>query len=182
MVAARHYLVHEGIARADQFLLTGWSYGGYLTLQALGTYPELWVGGLAGTAIAGWTLFYEDAVETVRSYIAGEIGGTPQDNPEQYARSSPSSYVEQVQAPLLILQGRNDTRCPPRQLEAYEARLRALGKPVEVHWFEAGHIGAFADNELAIQHMEQMLQFAYRILRSPRADGAATHGETARRP
>src|SRR5207249_7839956 len=42
MVAARAWLVGQGITKADQVFLTGWSYGGYLTLQALGTYPALW--------------------------------------------------------------------------------------------------------------------------------------------
>jgi dipeptidyl aminopeptidase/acylaminoacyl peptidase len=41
MVAARAWLVREGIARPDAIVLTSWSYGGYLALQALGAYPEL---------------------------------------------------------------------------------------------------------------------------------------------
>jgi hypothetical protein len=44
----------------------------------------------------------------------------------------------------------------------YEAKLKALGKPVEVHWFEAGHLGAGVEQE--IQHQELMLRFAYRVL------------------
>jgi dipeptidyl aminopeptidase/acylaminoacyl peptidase len=41
MVAARNWLVEQGIAIPDQILLTGWSYGGYLTLQALSKRPDL---------------------------------------------------------------------------------------------------------------------------------------------
>jgi hypothetical protein len=40
--------------------------------------------------------------------------------------------------------------------------MKALGKPVEVHWFDAGH--GSLDVELQIQHMETMLRFAYRVL------------------
>ncbi len=166
MVAARKWLVEQGIARPDQILLTGWSYGGYLTLLALGKYPHLWAGGLAGIAIADWNLMYEDQAETLRAYQVSLFGGTPQEQSEQHAISSPITYAESVRAPILIIQGRNDTRTPARQVQVYEERMKALGKEIEVHWFETGHLGSFADTELAIDHQKRMLAFAYRVLDS----------------
>jgi dienelactone hydrolase len=164
MVAAREWLVKAGVARPAEILLTGWSYGGYLTLQALGKRPNLWAGGMAGVAIADWALLYEDSAGTLRGYLTAILGGTPEEKPEQYATSSPITYVEQVKAPVLIIQGRNDTRTPARPVELYEARMKALGKQIEVKWFDAGHLGAFAQVELSIAHQELMLRFAYRIL------------------
>jgi dipeptidyl aminopeptidase/acylaminoacyl peptidase len=162
LTAARAWLVQEHIAQPDQILLTGWSYGGYNTLMALGKRPALWAGGLAGVAIADWTMMYADAADTLKGYQVALFGGTPQEKPAQYMASSPLTYAENVQAPVLIIQGRNDTRTPARQVEAYEARLRELGKPIEVHWFDAGHMGAGVEQE--IHHQALMLQFAYRIL------------------
>jgi pimeloyl-ACP methyl ester carboxylesterase len=162
MVAACDWLVKAGVARADQILLTGWSYGGYLTLMGLGQRPDLWAGGMAGIAIADWAVQYEDSAETLRGYQVSIFGGTPQEQPERYAKSSPITYAENVSAPVLIIQGRNDTRTPARPIEMYEAKLKALGKPIEVHWFEAGHLGAGV--EQAIEHQETMLRFAYRVL------------------
>ncbi len=162
MVAARDWLVREGIARADQILLAGWSYGGYLTLLGLGKRPDLWAGGLAGVAIADWSVQYEDSAATLRGYQVSLFGGTPQEQPDRYARSSPLTYADDVAAPVLIIQGRHDTRTPARPVEMYEARLKALGKPVELHWFEAGHLGAGVEQE--IQHQALMLRFAYRVL------------------
>jgi hypothetical protein len=49
----------------------------------------------------------------------------------------------------------------------YEQKMKALGKPIEVHWFEAGHMGPFAQVEQAIEYQENMLRFAYRIWTSP---------------
>ena len=52
MAGAHSYLVQRGVAKSDQILLTGGSYGGYLTLQGLGVRPELWAGGMGVVAIA----------------------------------------------------------------------------------------------------------------------------------
>jgi dipeptidyl aminopeptidase/acylaminoacyl peptidase len=162
MAAARDFLIREGIAQPDSILVTGWSYGGYLTLMALGTRPELWAGGMAGVAVADWAVQYAECAETLRGYLAALFGGSPEEKAEQYAKSSPISYVERVQAPVLVIQGRNDTRCPARPLELYEARMRELGKQIEVEWFDAGH--GSLETEQAIGHHERMLRFAYQVL------------------
>lgn len=162
MVAARDWLVNEGIADPRQIMLTGWSYGGYLTLLALGKRPDLWAGGMAGTATVDWAMEYEDLSAAMKGYSVAIMGGTPQEKPEQYAKSSPMTYIENVKAPVLIIQGRNDTRTPARPVEAYETRLKALGKPIEVHWYDEGHMGGGVEQD--IQHMELMLRFAYRVL------------------
>ena len=164
IVAARRFLVENGIAHPEQILLTGWSYGGYLTLMSLGLYPDLWAGGMAGIAIADWAIQYEDTADMLRGFQVALLGGTPQEKPEQYARSSPITYAERVKAPLLIIQGRNDTRTPARPMEMYVDKLKALGRPVEIEWFDTGHLGSLADVELGIRHQEHMLHFAYRVL------------------
>ena len=109
-------------------------------------------------------MLYEGSSETLRGYCSAMFGGIPVDKSEQYAASSPMADVERVQAPLLIIQGRNDSRTPARPVEVYIERLRALGKAVEVEWFDAGHLGGFADPELGIAHQERMLRFAQTIL------------------
>ena len=63
---------------------------------------------------------------------------------------------------MLIIQGKHDTRTPPRQIELYEAQLKALGKSIVVEWFEAGHTGLSA--EQWIYYQERMMLFAQRAL------------------
>ena len=164
MVAARAWLVQQGIAKANAILLTGWSYGGYLTLLALGKRPDLWAGGMAGVAIADWRISYEDSADTLRGYEAALFGGTPEEKPDLYAASSPITYAEQVRAPVLIIQGRNDTRTPARPVEQYAAKMRALGKEIEVIWFDSGHLGAALQVEQAIEFQQHMLRFAARVV------------------
>lgn len=162
MVAAREWLIQQNIAHPNQIFLTGWSYGGYLTLMGLGKRPDLWAGGMAGIAIADWAVQYEDTADTLRGYQVALLGGTPKTAPETYKASSPITYLENVSAPVLVLQGRNDTRCPARPMEIYEARMRERGHDFEIVWFDAGH-GALSIDE-QISHRERMLRFVYRVL------------------
>jgi dienelactone hydrolase len=162
MAAVYKWLVENKIVQPGAVLLTGESYGGYLTLQALGRRPELWAGGMAEIAIADWKTMYEDEAESLRGYQRALFGGAPEDVPEATRKSSPITYAEQVRAPILVIQGENDTRTPARQLRLYEEKLKSLGKQIEVHWFKAGH-GSRAQ-EQQIEHQELELNFAYRVL------------------
>lgn len=162
MAAAVQWLIDNGVAQQDAILVSGGSYGGYLTLQSMGKRPDLWAGGMGIVAIADWALMYEDQAETLRGYQRSLFGGTPDELPEQHRASSPITYAEDIAAPLLVIQGSNDTRCPARQMRVYEEKLRELGKDIHVHWFDAGH-GSRA-MEQSIEHQEIMLRFAYRVL------------------
>ncbi|MDD5191473.1 MAG: prolyl oligopeptidase family serine peptidase [Dehalococcoidales bacterium] len=162
MEAATAWLIKEGIANPKQIFLTGWSYGGYLTLLGLGKRPGLWAGGMAGMATTDWAEEYEDLSPALRGYSVAIMGGTPQEKPEEYARSSPITYANDIQAPVLIVQGRNDTRTPARPVETFVKKLQSLGKAVEVHWYDAGHAGGGVEQD--IEHMELMLRFALGIV------------------
>jgi dipeptidyl aminopeptidase/acylaminoacyl peptidase len=175
IVAGREWLVDQGIARPDEVVITGWSYGGFLTLHSLGTAPGLWAAGVAGIAVADWVSEYEDENDALRAYDRALFGGPPSEKMDAYVGASPLTYCAAVDAPVLIIQGRNDTRCPARQVELYEARMHELGKPIEVIWFEAGH-AAGADIERAVSHQAASLEFALRVLSERRATNLATAG------
>ena len=170
MAAGHRWLLAQGIAKRDEVFLTGGSYGGYLTLLAMGKRPELWAGGMALVAIADWTLMYEDAADTMRGYQRALFAGKPDEKPEAYLASSPITYAARVAAPLLVIQGRNDTRCPSRQMEAFEAKMRSLGKSIDVRWFDAGH--GTSETERRMEHQAWMLDFAHRVIRG-RHSGSA---------
>ncbi len=169
MVAGREWLVKRGIALPDKVFLTGWSYGGYLTLQAMGVRPDLWAGGMGGVVVADWVTEYYDEPDAMKGYDVALHGGTPEEKSDEYRKASPINYLEVLAAPLLIVQGKNDVRDPPRQVELYEEKAKSLGKDVTVVWFGTGHAGSGIDVEMAISHHETMLRWIYGVLkREPR--------------
>ncbi len=164
IVAARAWLIEQGVADPERLLLTGWSYGGYLTLLSLGKYPTFWAGGIAGAPIIDWQAVYEDTTAAARSLVLAMLGGTPQEKPDLYHNRSPINYVNQIKVPILILHGRNDTHSTTRQIEHFEWEMQRLGKQVDVVWYDGGHDQPANQVEHRLIYQERMLQFAQRIL------------------
>jgi dipeptidyl aminopeptidase/acylaminoacyl peptidase len=166
VVAVRDHLVAAGIADGDRVVLAGGSWGGYLTLLGLGTYPDRWAAGLAAVPVADYLAAYEDEMEALKAFDRSLFGGSPADVPERYTDSSPLTYVDAVRAPVLILAGENDPRCPIRQIENYVAALQRRpperAAPYEVYRFDAGH-GSLVDDE-RVRQTRAELDFAARHL------------------
>ncbi|MGY1604287.1 S9 family peptidase [Geodermatophilus sp. SYSU D00815] len=158
LAAAHAWLVRSGTARADQVLLTGESYGGFLTLYGLGRQPALWAGGIAEVAIGDWALAYRDASPALQGAMRTFLGGGPDERPDLYRDRSPLTHAAAVRAPVMVWQGRHDSRTPPAQLEAFAARLRELGREITVHWFDSGH--GLPGGEEHREHQERCLAFA----------------------
>ncbi len=156
MVAARNWLIEQGIAIPDAIIVTGASYGGYLTLLALGKHPDLWAGGIAEVAIGNLLLKSLDPNNIIKDWARRYFGHV-----STYREASPVTYAAQIKAPVLVIQGKYDGRCPPEQMRHYEQTLLALGKDIQVHWFDNGHFQN--DVELQIHYQTVMLRFAYRI-------------------
>ncbi|MDQ1663886.1 MAG: hypothetical protein QOJ68_3866 [Blastococcus sp.] len=153
-------LVEEGVIDPARALITGGSWGGYLTLLGLGTQPERWAAGIAEVPVADYLAAYEDEMEGLRAYDRALFGGSPEDVPDVYVRSSPLTYVDAVRAPVLVVAGANDPRCPIRQIDNYLDALTERGLPHEVYRYDAGH-GSLVIEE-TIRQVALALNFALR--------------------
>lgn len=162
VIAAHRWLVESGIADPRRIIKNGYSYGGYLTLQALGTHPDLWAGGVAGAPIADWTLMFDLSNDILRAYDLSMFGGSPEELPDRYREASPLSYADDFVAPVFISQPENDTRTPLEPVQVFVDALDARGKPVEMHLMRAGHAGSGTDDD--IEMMERWLDFCDRVL------------------
>ncbi|WP_089301926.1 S9 family peptidase [Haloechinothrix alba] len=139
-VASVHdWAVGSGLADPDRCVVAGASWGGYLTLLALGTQPQRWAAGVAGVPVADYVAAYADEMEQLRSFDNALFGGSPEEVPQVYTDCSPITYVDAVRAPVLVVAGDNDPRCPIRQIENYLDRLAERGAPYEFYRYDAGH-------------------------------------------
>ncbi|MDX6275656.1 MAG: hypothetical protein QOJ92_2866 [Frankiales bacterium] len=150
-------LVARGVADPERVVISGGSWGGFITLLALGMHPDRWAAGIGVVPVADYVAAFEDEAPMLQSFDRELFGGDPKDKPDLYAERSPLTYVESVKAPLLIIAGDNDTRCPIRQVHNYVARLRELGVDHQLDVFDAGHGSMVAEER--VRHMQLELDF-----------------------
>ncbi|HWO71761.1 MAG TPA: prolyl oligopeptidase family serine peptidase [Actinomycetota bacterium] len=162
-------LVARGVADPERLVCSGESWGGYLTLLALSLHPERWACGVAGVPVGDYVAAYEDEAPALQAMDRGLFGGGPDELPEAYRERSPITYVDRVKAPVLVLAGENDSRCPIRQIDRYVEALRARGGEVEVYRYTTGHSSFLVDER--VRQMRAKLEF---VLRHVPAVGPAT--------
>jgi dipeptidyl-peptidase-4 len=95
-----HYLETLGFADMTRVGISGWSYGGYMTLYSLANAPSVFRAGIAGAPVTDWRNY--DTIYTER-YM-----GLPEENPEGYKRSSPQTDAGDIKARLLIVHNLED--------------------------------------------------------------------------
>lgn len=160
--AGRDYLVAQGAVDPERVVLAGASWGGYLALQGIGTQPDAWSAAVAVVPVADYLTAYTDEAPALQEFDRSLFGGTPEDLPELYRERSPLTHIDRVRAPVIIITGRNDTRCPIRQVDRYVAALAERGIPHAYDVFDAGH-GSYAVEE-TIRHHALSIDFVARHL------------------
>jgi dipeptidyl aminopeptidase/acylaminoacyl peptidase len=114
-VEAGRWLRREG--QATKLVAMGGSYGGFMTLAVLIEDPELWDAAVDIVGIADWHTFFRDTSGWRRGIRATEYGDPDGPDGEFLAAFSPLRRAERIQAPLLIIHGRNDVRVPVSEAE-----------------------------------------------------------------
>jgi dipeptidyl aminopeptidase/acylaminoacyl peptidase len=132
-------LVEEGVADPDRAVVAGGSWGGYIALLAVGLHPDRWRAAVAAVPVGDYPAAYEDESPSLQAFDRSLFGGSPAEVGDLYRERSPLTYVDRVRAPVLILAGDNDSRCPIAQVLNYVEALRQKGGDVELYRFDAGH-------------------------------------------
>ena len=171
VAAVRDALVAEGVVDPARCVVAGGSWGGYLTLLALGTQPDAWACGVAAVPVAHYASAYADEMEALRELDRTLFGGSPSEVPDVWRASDPYTHVDQVRAPVLVLAGANDPRCPLRQVEEYLSALQERGAVHEVYRFDAGHGSLRVDERVA--QVRASLDFVARHVPAGVAEGVA---------
>jgi len=145
---AVYWLRDSGRADPHRIAVYGGSYGGFMVLSALTTYPDLWAAGVDLVGISNFVTFLENTGPWRRHLREAEYGSLENDR-EFLEAISPINKVDRIRAPLLVIHGANDPRVPIGETEQMVARLRALGRTVEFLRLEdEGHQIAKLKNKL----------------------------------
>jgi dipeptidyl aminopeptidase/acylaminoacyl peptidase len=110
-------LIAKGMVDQNHMGSMGWSEGGYIS-AFLTTHTDRFKAISVGAGISDWMTYYvsTDITPFTRQYLHG----TPWDDPEVYAKTSPITTIKQAKTPTLIQQGSNDKRVPvPDSFELY---------------------------------------------------------------
>ncbi|HZD17189.1 MAG TPA: prolyl oligopeptidase family serine peptidase, partial [Actinomycetota bacterium] len=164
VVAGADDLIARGVADPARIVIGGWSWGGYITLLALGTHPDRWVAAVAGVPVADYLGSYDDSAPALQAYDRSLVGGTVHERADFVKERSPLTYVDRVKAPVLVLVGENDTRCVPSQVYRYVNALRAAGGSAELYSYGEGHSSLVVEEE--VQEWRTVLDFLLRCVPS----------------
>lgn len=162
LAAVRDRVVAEGIADPERIILHGGSWGGYLTLLGVGTRPELWSLGIALVPIASLRDHYAQQSEPLQAYWRSLFGGTPETLGAELDDIDPICHVDRIAAPVLVMVGDNDPRCPLGQVLTYVDALERAGVEHELYQFDAGHMPMVTDDWIDL--LERSLAFASKHL------------------
>ena len=121
---------------ATEVAIMGYSYGGYMTLMALGKEPELFSCGVAGAPVADWKEMHEVSDALYRGFIEELFDKKL----ELLSDRSPITYVESVRRPVCIIAAQNDSRTPIKPVLRYAMELAKQSKTFELHSMpDTGH-------------------------------------------
>ncbi len=145
----------------DRIGITGWSYGGYMTMWAI-TQTHRFRAAVSGAGLSNWLSYYGE--NDIDEWMVPYFGATVYDDPKIYAKSSPMDFIKNVKTPTLILVGERDGEVPEPQSREYWHALKTLGVKTQfVVYAGEGHAIRQPDHRRDI--MERMVAWFDRYLK-----------------
>jgi dipeptidyl aminopeptidase/acylaminoacyl peptidase len=162
-VYAAKFLVDTGYVNPKKIGITGGSYGGFMTLMAVGRTPDVWAAGVSQYGIINWYEMLKHEDPLLQQYQRGLIGD-PVTDKAVYDKASPMTYIRNTRAPLLVLQGENDIRVPRGQAAEVVETLKSVGATVDVKFYPAeGH--GFVKRENQIDALQRTIDWFDKYLK-----------------
>jgi dipeptidyl aminopeptidase/acylaminoacyl peptidase len=149
---AVRWIIGKNVIDTRRIAIVGASYGGYAALMGLITEPELF---RCGVSINGIIDPYQLLIEFPKSWeltkdVIYERIGDPKTEKAYLDAVSPLHMVDKIKKPVLIVQGRNDSRVKKEMTDAFVEKLRHHGTPVEYEVYDEGHFIKSFDSNLKI--------------------------------
>jgi dipeptidyl aminopeptidase/acylaminoacyl peptidase len=139
IVALRNHIAGMSDMDATRIGLYGASYGGFMVLACMAFYPKLWAAGVDIVGIVNFVTFLENTAAYRRALREAEYGSLENDR-ELLEKISPIHSIEKIEAPLLLIHGANDPRVPLSEAKQVVAKLKEVGRQVELLvYLDEGH-------------------------------------------
>ena len=162
VIAGLDALIAAGVTDPDRVGFAGWSWGGCLACLNEGLHPDRWKAVFAGIPAGDMVAAHHASMPEIQAYDVALYGGTPDEVPQLYAERNPMTYVDRAIAPVLVIAGEQDPRCPIEGITPWVDALRSRGVSVDVHLYPEGHHASAVTQRL--HHMELILDFFGRYL------------------
>ena len=164
VVSAAEFLKATGYVDAKKIGITGGSYGGFMTLMAVGKTPDRWAAGVELYGIINWFTMLQHSDPLINQSWRSLLGD-PEKDRKVYEAASPISYIKDARAPLLVLQGDNDIWVPKEEADQVVDILKKEGRTVEAHYYpNEGHV--FLKRENQIDSIRRTVEWFDRYLKS----------------
>jgi dipeptidyl-peptidase-4 len=148
------WLKQQPYVDASRIVLSGWSYGGFMTAYAL-THSTSWSAGVVGAPVTDLRDY--DTVYTER------FMKLPKDNPDGYRRTAPRFAASRLHGKMLLIHGTMDDNVHMQNSVQFAYELQRAGKPFEMMVYPKQRHG-FSD-PLLIKHLHQLeLDFVMRAV------------------
>jgi len=163
-VYATKFLQATGYVGPTKSGIAGGSYGGFMTLMAIGKTPDIWTAAVEFFGIIDWMTMLQHSDPQLQQYVKSLLGDPVKDK-KAYDAASPITYIHNVRAPLLVLQGDNDPRVPKEEAIQVVELLKRDGKTVDAHYYpNEGH--GFEKRENRIDSIRRTVDWFDRYLKN----------------
>ena len=157
VIAGLDSLVAAGVTDPDRVAFSGWSWGGCLACLNVGLHPDRWKAVFAGIPAGDMVAAHYASMPEIQAYDVALYGGTPDEVPDLYRERNPMTYVDRAVAPVLVIAGEQDPRCPIEGITPWVDALRSRGVTVDLHIYPQGHHANAVDQQ--VHHMQLILDF-----------------------
>lgn len=148
VLAGLDWIKQTGHLDPKKIAVMGGSYGGYLSMMAVTKAPELWAAGVPIVPFVNWFTEIENEDPVLQQSDLATMGD-PVKNKALYEERSPINFIDQIKAPLLLLAGGHDPRCPKTETQQVVEAIKKRGGTVDSKIYEnEGHGFARVQNQI----------------------------------
>jgi dipeptidyl aminopeptidase/acylaminoacyl peptidase len=148
VIGAADFLKQTGYVDPKKIVLMGGSYGGYMTMMGVTKAPDVWAAGVPIVPFVNWFTEIEHEDPVLQQSDLATMGDLEK-NKDLYHDRSPIFFVDQIKAPLLLLAGGNDPRCPKEEAQQVVDAVKKRNGVVDLKVYEnEGHGFARVENQI----------------------------------